>query len=127
MVDLKNKDKKEYKKKPNKVFKQVSSQQEFDREYKNFKKDTNKLFKKGFKFLKDPQGFIDAYEGLLSEYQFKGVISEEWASHQRKRLYRELNKPEEFRELAEKTKANIKRNKDKALNFITNKKNNKKK
>lgn len=103
------------------VFKQVSTEEEYWKEHKAMKKRINKLFRKSFKFMYKPSDFINEYENILAEYTFKGVVSDEWADKQRKRLYKELNHPEEFKEFTEQVKQNILKRKDKAISFIKNK------
>lgn len=103
------------------IFKQVTSEEEYWKEHKQMKKRINKLFRKSFKFLYKPNDFIDEYENILAEYTFKGVVSDEWADSQRKRLYNELNKPEEFKEFTEDVKQKILSRKDKAVDYVSKK------
>ncbi|MFW6130938.1 MAG: hypothetical protein ACOC56_07115, partial [Atribacterota bacterium] len=49
----------------------------------------------------DPEGFIEDYETLLAEMEFIGLVSAEWSQSQRERLYREMNKPQEFKSWVE--------------------------
>lgn len=105
----------------NVVFKQVSSEEEYWKEHKAMKKRINKLFRKSYKFLYKPNDFIDEYENILAEYTFKGVVSDEWSDYQRKRLYNELNKPEEFKEFTEDVKQKILARKDKAVKYVSKK------
>ena len=92
-----------------KKFKRVETEEEYWREHKKMKKAIGKLFRKSYKMLNDPQAFIEKYENLLAEYEFKGVVSPEWSQQQRERLYREMNSPNEFKDWVEKGKKRLKK------------------
>ena len=80
-----------------KQLKKITSEDEYWKQHKIYKKSMNKLFRKGFKYLTNPLGFIDEIEQLLAEMEFIGLVSPEWSQGQRERLYRELGKPTEFK------------------------------
>jgi hypothetical protein len=91
------------------TYKRVQNEEEYWKEHKKMKKEISNLFRKSYKMLTKPEEFLEKYENMLAKYEFKGVISEEWSQKQRERLYRELNKPEEFKEWVKKGKENLKK------------------
>lgn len=90
------------------VLKRVETENEFWTEFKKYKKKINKLMRKSYKFFGEPKEFIEQFENILAEMVFVGVVTEEWAQGQRERLYRELNKPEEFKDWVDEGKKKIK-------------------
>ena len=81
-----------------KELKRISTEEEYWKKHKEYKKKIARLMRKSYKFIKDPQRFIDEFENLLAEMEFIGLVSSSWSQGQRERLYREMAKPEEFKE-----------------------------
>lgn len=100
--------------------KPVETEQEFWSEYKKDKKRISKLFRKSYKAFSNPISFIEEYENILAEMEFKGLVTPEWVQGQRERLYREMNKPDEFKEWVSGMKDRIYNKKDEILKKIKN-------
>ncbi len=87
--------------------KRIETEEEYWKKHKEYKKKINKLFRKSYKFLTDPLGFVNEFENILAEMEFIGLVSMEWTQGQRERLYREMNKPSEFKQWIIDSRENI--------------------
>jgi len=80
-----------------KVLKKIESEKEYKEQLKVYKKRIGKLFRTGYKCLANPDKFLKEFDTTLDEMVFINLVTQEYANNQRKRLYRELNKPQEFK------------------------------
>ena len=87
--------------------KRIETEEEYWKKHKEYKKKINKLFRKSYKFLTDPLGFVNEFENIVAEMEFIGLVSMEWTHGQRERLYREMNKPSEFKQWIIDSRENI--------------------
>lgn len=88
-------------------YKKIESEKEYWEEYNKWKKEFDKLnFKK---LRKEPYKYIEEFEKKLIEGAMKEIISFEFAKKKIKRMYKEINAPQEFQMDMKEKKDYIKR------------------
>ena len=101
-------------KKNNYKLKVIETEEEYKIQLKKYKKRLGKLFRTAFRHLGNPHIFLNEFDKTLDEMVFIRLITPEFATSERIRLYRELNKPNEFRgwisDSLEKVKKKFKKN-----------------
>jgi hypothetical protein len=71
----------------------------FDKVNKEYKKRFNKLIRSSIKYYNNPYGLVQEIENIWAEGIIIRLYSPEWVHEQRIRLYNELMKPQEFKEM----------------------------
>lgn len=74
--------------------KRIESEEEYWIKHKEYKKKLNVLFRKSFKYIGRPHDFAVAYDKVLDEMEFIGLVSPEWCMQQRTRFYDMLKSPD---------------------------------
>lgn len=77
--------------------KKIDSEKEYWERHSEFMKEKQQIFRKAFKYLTNPKGFVGLYDALLMESEFIGLFPPEYCQDQRERLYNVLNKPESLK------------------------------
>lgn len=75
------------------------TQEYFNEVSKEYKKRFNKLIRSSIKYYNDPYALVQEIENLWGEAVLIKLYSPEWVQEQRIRLYNELMRPQEFKDM----------------------------